>query len=116
MDITMHDSGKPRTCEVHESTMALINKIDERTLALLSGQMDIKENLIRLTENLFEMQRLNKRFDHVVEELKIKDEKQDEKIDKNSGFVNKAIGVVGAISLIAAIGTVVMSILTFFLK
>ena len=112
----MFEDGKPKTCSVHESTMELISKVDERTIQLMSGQMDIKENLIRLSENLLELQRLNVRFDHMTEELKVKDEKQDEKIEKNSSFVNKAIGVVGAISIIAALGTVVMSILTFFLK
>ena len=104
------------TCAVHDTTMDLINRVDERTLQLMAGQMDIKENLIRLSENLLELQRLNTRFDHMTEELKIKDERQDEKIERNSSFVNKAIGVVGAISIIAALGTVVMSILTFFLK
>jgi len=111
-----HNATPCATCAVHETTMDLINKVDERTIQLMSGQMDIKENLIRLSENLLELQRLNTRFDHMTEELKIKDERQDEKIEKNSSFVNKAIGVVGAISIIAALGTVVMSILTFFLK
>ena len=111
-----HNATPCATCAVHETTMDLINKVDERTIQLMSGQMDIKENLIRLSENLLELQRLNARFDHMTEELKIKDERQDEKIEKNSSFVNKAIGVVGAISIIAALGTVVMSILTFFLK
>jgi len=111
-----HNATPCATCAVHETTMDLINKVDERTIQLMSGQMDIKENLIRLSENLLELQRLNARFDHMTEELKIKDERQDEKIERNSSFVNKAIGVVGAISIIAALGTVVMSILTFFLK
>lgn len=112
----MLDDGKPKTCSVHESTMELIMTVDRRTLDILSGQMDIKENLIRLSENFLELQHLNQRFDHMIEELKIKDEKQNDKIESNSSFVNKAVGVVGAISIIAALSTVVMMVLTFFLK
>lgn len=112
----MQDSTKPRTCEVHENTMALIAKLDNFQVKLMEGQMEIKENLIRLTENILEMKRLNQRFDDMARELKVKDEKQDKEIHQNSAFVNKALGVVGSISIIAVIATGLMAILTYLFK
>lgn len=103
-------------CEAHVFTMDLISKLEGVTEKLMDGQHDIKENIIRLTENLLELQRTNQRYDKMCEEVKAKDKEQDDQIKHNSAFVNKAIGVVGAISLIAVMASGITAVLTFFLR
>ena len=103
-------------CQAHTYVMDLIVRLDETQEKLMDGQADIKGNLVKLTENLFEIQRLNTRFDQMMGELKEKDASQDIKIDQNSAFVNKAIGVVGAISLIAVCSSAVTAVLSFLFK
>jgi hypothetical protein len=100
-------------CEAHIFVIDLVKELQISYARLTEGQMDIKENLIRLTENLLETQRSTARFELLVAELKTRDKEQDVKIESNRDFMNKAIGVVGSVSFLATIVSAVAVLITY---
>lgn len=71
--------------------------------------MVLKENLVKLTENLFELQRSYKRTEEALA-------RSERKIAINNTYINKAIGVLAAISFVAALAPVVIKILDYMSK
>lgn len=59
---------------------------------------DLKNNVVRLTENLHGVQ-------EILKEMKDYNNRQDEEIKDNTKFVYKAIGVIGSMSVFAAMAT-----------
>ena len=103
-------------CEAHFHVMELISKLEGVSDKLVEGQSDIKQSIVKLTENLLEMQRANNRFEKRCEEQDRINNQHEEKIRKNSDFVNKAIGVVGSISVLAMLGSLVLGAIQLFLR
>ena len=69
---------------------------------------DLKLNVVRLTENLTGVQ-------EILKEMKVYNKGQDSEIKDNTKFVYKAIGVVGSISVIAAMATPFLWVLRHFI-
>jgi hypothetical protein len=100
--MTTTHNCKSEDCEAHRFVMELIQDIKDSSSRRDDSYHDLKENVIVLTQNVMEMQRMSARFDRLLEELKEQDSEQDKKIDKNRDFVIKAGAVVGAITFVAA--------------
>lgn len=90
-------------CQAHQYVMGLIADLKEDKTKMEAAQKLLTENVIKMTENLLELQRYSLRNDEMLKELKEFNGKQDSKIDKNSAFMYKAIGVVGSFSMIIAL-------------
>lgn len=105
-----------RECQAHAHVMSLITETREANKNLEKGIHDLKEAIIMLTHNQEELRRLNARWDIMFNKLEAKNLSQDTEIMKNTMFVNKAMGVVGAISFLAFIVSAVSAIFVYFLS
>ena len=103
-------------CQAHKYVMSLIDETKVMAKELHRGQEEISKAIIMLTENQKELRRMSERWDYVIKELKDKDAKQDTEITRNSDFVNKAVGVIGSISLVAVVASAVTAIVSFLFK
>lgn len=90
-------------CEAHRFVMELIAELKDGATRRDEQYHDLRENVIILTQNMMEVQRVSTRMDTLLEELKKYDEKQDTKIDENSKFTIKAGAVIAAIAFLAAL-------------
>jgi hypothetical protein len=74
------------------------------TSELSRGQKAIESSLIKLTENLHEMQRMDQRIDMRLESIitnqKAKDDEQDKEIRDQRAYINKALGVLGTLTFL----------------
>lgn len=112
----MEHKCQAEKCQAHDYMMELIKELRGMSDVLMTGQNDIKANVIKLSENLLEMRRVNERMDLIVKELKETDAKAEAKILKNSDFVNKAVGVIGAISIVAVLASAITGIVTLIIN
>lgn len=77
---------------------------------------DLKNNVIRLTENLDSVKENLKGVKEILAELKAYNIVQDKEIKENSKFVYKAVGVIGSLSVIAAMATPILWLLKQMLE
>ena len=87
--------------EAHEYVLKALAEIKEENKALKEKQDYLRSTIIRLTENLLEIQRTEKKLDELMAV-------QGRKLDDHSQFIFKAIGVVGSVSFIALLAPIVM--------
>lgn len=93
----------PSQCEAHLYMSDGMKEIKTLTLELTRGQQAIENSVIKLTANFDEMQRINQRLEAIVEKQSARDTKQDDLINQQRDFMNKALGVIGAISFLVPV-------------
>lgn len=88
-------------CEAHIYMVETIKELKGLTNKLLEDQHGSRETLIKLSENLLELQRFNISVVETLKELKEYNIIQDNKTNKNSEFVIKATSVLGFLVVVS---------------
>lgn len=87
-------------CEAHIYMVETIKELKGLTNKLLADQHGSRETLIRLSENLLELQRFNVSVIETLKELRDYNVLQDNKTNRNSEFVVRISSVLGFLVLI----------------
>lgn len=114
--IDEHISCGLNECVAHRYVMQLIEDTKELTKELARGQADLREVIAHLVESQGELRRVGDRLDYVIRELKEENLRRDAEIMKNRAFVDKAVGVIGSLSIISAVGSAILGLLHFISK
>ena len=93
----------PTSCEAHLYMSEGVKEIKTMSSELSRGQQALENSMIKLTENFSEMQRLSLKLEAVVISQDIKNAAQDEVIGKQRDFMNKAMGVLGVLTMLVPI-------------
>ena len=81
-----------KNCEAHLFMVETVKEIKTMNLELMRSQQVLENSIIKLTENLNELQRMNSRIDNIMLKQEEKEEAQDLEISNHRDFMNKAIG------------------------
>lgn len=101
------------TCEAHLYMSEGLKDLKNISMDLTRGQQVIEKSIIKLTENFNEMQRMNVRLESIVVSQNKKDEEQDLELKNQRDFMNKALGVLGALTFLVP---TIISILAILFK
>lgn len=82
-------------CEAHRFVMSYVEDLRKVTESLSDHQREHKETIVKLTENLLELQRFNIHVLEALKELKDYNVVQDGKTNKNEKFAIKISAVIG---------------------
>lgn len=94
----------PHDCEGHTYLAKAMAEIKADHEKLTDKQDYLRSTIIKLSENLLEIQRTERKLDEIIKE-------QNRRLDEHSKFIYKAIGVVGSVSFIALLSPIVMWII-----
>lgn len=83
-----------KDCEAHLFMVETVKEIKAMNLELMRSQQALENSVIKLSENLQELQRMNARIDAIMLKQEAKEKSQDEEISKQRDFMNKALGIV----------------------
>jgi len=81
-----------KNCEAHLFMVETVREIKSMNSELMRSQQVLENSIIKLTENLNELQRMNSRIDNIMEKQEEKEEAQDLEISNHRDFMNKAMG------------------------
>lgn len=98
-------------CEMHDFVMKTVDHMKEMQETSLHSVHAQNVLVAKLTENLLELQRNNEKLQKVVEEIKEDNRRRDLRIEANSKFIYKAVGVIGSISFIAAMSPLIFAVI-----
>lgn len=98
-------------CEMHDFVINTVDHMKEMQETAMSSNNSQGLLLVKLTENLLELQRNNERLQKLFEKMQSENEKRDKKIDDNSKFIYKAIGVLGSLTFISILAPFVIWII-----
>lgn len=87
-------------CEAHVYMSEALKEMKSMSIELSRGQQALENSVVKLTENFNEMQRINQRLEAILLSQKKKDDEQDKEIMNQRDFMNKAIGILGAITFL----------------
>ncbi len=82
-----------KDCEAHLFMVETVKEIKAMNLELMRSQQALENSVIKLAENLQELQRMNARIDAIMAKQEIKERFQDEEIARHRDFMNKALGI-----------------------
>lgn len=85
-------------CEAHVFLVEAIKELKNTSGRLLDSQQTLELTVVRLTENLNELKKVNSRIDSILLDQKQRDQLVDKELEAQRDFMNKAVGVLGAIS------------------
>jgi len=107
----IEEPTKLLTCGSHDHYEAMLEEVRRATRGIEEGQTEIRMTLIKLTEHMKGLERLEVRVDK-LEVRHERDEKEARKeIDRLKGFMYRIVGAVGVISLLAPILVKVLLVL-----
>ena len=101
-------------CDVHLFMIETVKELKAGYLALLRSHSDLKEVVVKLTENMGETRRIYQRLDKILEDAKEREENQDEKIEESKKYIDRAIG--GIIIANVILVPIVTSLVAHFIK
>lgn len=101
------------TCEAHLYMSETMKELRNITSELSKNQQRLDNSMIKLIENFSEMQRINQRLETIVVSQHQKDSEQDRKLDEQRAYMNKSLGILGALTFLVP---VVISILAIVYK
>ena len=88
--------------EGQEDLRFAVDRHEEVVKELVKGQATLRENMIVLTENLKGLGRIEARINRLEARQEQRDKEQDAKIERNTYFMYKVIGVASSITLLIA--------------
>jgi len=92
-----------KDCEAHLFMVETVKEIKSMNLELMRSQQVLENSIIKLTENLNELHRMNQRIDTIMEKQDIKEAAQDLEIANQKAFMNKALGAIAIATFIIPI-------------
>jgi len=98
-------------CEAHAYMMDTMRELKDMNERLTESHQELSKVSVKLVENFAELQRTNIRIDKIFEQQKEKDEEQDKKIAEQSSFMNKAVGVLSALTFLVPICLFILGII-----
>ena len=101
-------------CDVHLFMIETVKELKAGYLALLQSHSDLKEVVVKLTENMGETRRIYQRLDKILEDAKEREENQDKKIEENKKYIDRAIG--GIIIANVILVPIVTSLIVHFIE
>lgn len=106
----MNEYGcSPDTCQYHKLTESVITDLKGAVEKLLEGQDQMKETVIKLTENMKSFERIDERIVRLEELQRERDKEQDIKIQELRAFMYKMAGALTVIGVVAGlIGKIVI--------
>lgn len=88
------------TCQYHNATDVVINDLRGAVHKILEGQTEMRDTVIKLTEAMKGIDRLDRNMEKLQERWEEKDKAQDLKIDELKAFMYKTMGGVAVVSLV----------------
>ena len=86
-------------CEAHTFMIETIREIKTMNFELMKSQRSLEHSVVKLTENLNELNRMNVRIDSILEKQELREAAQDNVIASQRDFMNKALGVIAIVVL-----------------
>ncbi len=93
----------PHTCPEHLFMSENLKELKAVTASLVLGQQTLTITITKLTENLGELQRMNLSLEKFIAEQSQRISATEEDLIKQRDFMNKAIGVIGTLTLLVPI-------------
>ena len=87
------------SCEAHRFMTETIREIKTMTSRVVESHQALEKTVVKLTENLDEVRRTNERLDKLIADQKETERLQNEAIDKNKAFTDKALGAIGLLAI-----------------
>lgn len=103
-----------KNCEAHIFMVETVKEIKTMNLELMRSQQVLENSIIKLTENLNELHRMNSRIDHIMVKQNEKEEAQDLQISDHRDFMNKAMGSLAVATFVIPI--IVSLIVSLYFK
>lgn len=88
-------------CEMHDFVMKTVDHMKDMQEVSINANHAQETLVVKLTENLLELQRNNERLQKLFESLQEENKARDKRIEDNSKFIHKAVGVLGGLTFIA---------------
>jgi len=95
-------SCNPTTCQYHYLTEHVVSDLKVAVEKLLEGQIQMKETVIQLSENMKAFERIEQRLEKLEDWQIQRDKEQDQKIQELRAFMYKAMGAISAVGVIAS--------------